>query len=264
MAPVVAHRVVLLAVALTLLTVGCRVEVLVGVEVEEDGTGLVRVAVRLDEDAARRVPRLADQLELDDLVAAGWTVRGPREEGDGGTWVRLSKRFASPSGAGEVLDEVSGPDGPFGDLTLERDRSVVARTWRFHGSVDLRDRLESFGDRALRERLRGSSFGWSEDELERRAGRPLEEALRVEVSVDLPGSLSAEGAVRSGDVARWEPALGERLEVDATGRVADPPRLALLAVALSAVVALALVLLTGAVRRLRRPAAWTGPGTVRR
>jgi hypothetical protein len=237
---------------LTLLTAGCRVDVLVGVEVEDDGSGVVRVAVGLDEEAMRRVPGLADQLELDDLVASGWTVRGPRREDDGTTWLRLSKPFASPDAAGAVLDEVSGEDGPFGGLTLEEDRSVLAQSWRFHGDVDLRDRLEAFGDADLRERLGGTSFGRTEDELERLAGRPLEEAMRFEVSVDLPGSLSASGGARAGRGVRWTPAFGERLEVDATGRVADTPRLALLAVALTATVALALLLLTGAVRWARR------------
>ena len=227
----------------------------VGVTVEDDGSGVVRVGVALDREAAARVPRLADQLVLTDVVDRGWRVRGPKREDDGKTWIRLSKRFATPVEAGAVLDELSGPEGAFGGLALERRRTAIAETWRFEGDVDLRGRLGAFSDTALRARLEGTDVGVSEAELERAAGAPLEEALRFELTVDLPGSASTNGKARSDGTATWAPAFGGVERVSATGRVLDPPRLALLSVSLTAAVTLALVLCTRLVRRRR-------PGTV--
>jgi len=234
------------AATVALLAGACQVDVHVGVEVDVDGSGTVRVDVALDEEAARRVPRLADQLALDDLRSTGWWVRGPGVEGDGRTWIRLSKPFASPSAAGEVLDELTGPEGAFGGLTLERDRSVVGESWRFRGQVDLRDRLDAFSDPALRDRLGGTSVGRTEAELERLAGRPLEEALRFELTVALPGSLTSDGDVRDGR-AVWEPTLGRLEAIDAVGHVRDTPRVALLAVAGTATAVLVLLLVRTAV-----------------
>ncbi|MBA3302404.1 MAG: hypothetical protein M3R01_07625 [Actinomycetota bacterium] len=241
---------------LALVSGACRVDVHVGVTVEDDGSGVVRVDVALDPEAAGRVPRLADQLVLTDLVDAGWRVRGPEREDDGNTWIRLSKPFVSPEGAGVVLEELTGPEGAFGGLALERRRSTIAETWHFEGAVDLRDRLGAFSDPALQARLEGTDVGVTEAELERVTGAPLEEALRFELTVDLPGSVSTNGAARSGGGSTWTPDFGSLERVSATGRVLDEPRLALLSVSLTATVTLVLVLCTRLVRRRR-------PGTVR-
>jgi hypothetical protein len=208
------------------------------VAVEEDGSGRVEVVVALDRDAARRVPGLEDQLEVDDLEAAGWEVTGPERVDDGGVEVRASKGFASLDGLGDVVAEVSGRDGPLSDLVVERDRAAFGDTWRVEGEADLRDGLEAFGDAGLRERLGGTSFGMSDEELEEAAGGPLEEAVRFRVTADVPGGGGA-----------WEPVLGERTALEADSRTWEAARLGLLA--------LAVVLALGAVAmvlvRPRRP-----------
>jgi hypothetical protein len=191
------------------------------VAVEEDGSGRVEVVVALDRDAARRVPGLEDQLAVDDLEAAGWEVTGPERVDGGGVEVRASKGFASLDGLGDVVAEVSGRDGPLSDLVVERDRAAFGETWRVRGEADLRDGLEAFGDAGLRERLGGTSFGMSEDELEEAAGGPLHEAVRFRVTADVPGGSGS-----------WEPVLGERTALEADSRTWEWPRLALLALAL--------------------------------
>ena len=220
----------------------CQVEVGVGVEVDGDGAGLVNVGVALDTDAASQMPGLADQLEVDDLVGAGWAVTGPVLEADGRTWVRASKPFATPEEAGTVLEQVSGPSGPFRDFRLERSCSFFAETWRLLGTVDLTAGLAAFSDDALRERLDGARFGATDAELERRAGQPLDRAVRFRVQAELPGSVRSDGPVDVEGRAVWLPVLGEETALAAQGRVLDARRIASLALAAAAGAALVVVL----------------------
>ena len=81
-----------LLAALSLLVVGAsawQVRTTVTLDVADDGSGTVEVAVDLDAEAVARLPDLdgdgvSDAADLaaleraDDLVAAGWTVEGPR------------------------------------------------------------------------------------------------------------------------------------------------------------------------------------------
>ena len=69
----------------------CQVTIVAGVDAKADGSGVVRAGVGLDADALHQIPDLRQQLKVDDLRKAGWTVVGPRKEGDGRTWVRATK-----------------------------------------------------------------------------------------------------------------------------------------------------------------------------
>jgi hypothetical protein len=210
---------------------GCRVDVGMDVHVDDDGSGSVQVVVALDRDAARRVPGLEDQLEVKDLEDAGWDVTGPTRVAGGGVELRATKDFRSLDELGDVVAEVSGPAGPLSDLAVERDRAAFGHRWRVRGAADLRDGLEAFGDAGLRERLGGSSFGTSEAELERAAGRPLPEAVHFRVTADLPGGGRS-----------WTPVLGERTPLRADSRTWEMSRLALLALAVVLALAAATML----------------------
>ena len=209
----------------------CQVQIEVGVDLGDDGAGRVDVGVALDADAAGQVPDLAAQLEVDDLVDGGWTVTGPALEEDGLTWVRASKPFATLDEAESILGQVDGPSGPFREFELERRRSFLAETWRLRGTVDLSGGLAGFSDDALRERLDGASFGATDAELERRAGQPLDRAVRFRVEAVLPGSVRSNGAVDGEGRAVWLPAPGEETALAAQGRVLDGRRIAALVVA---------------------------------
>jgi len=230
----------MLVAAAALVGGGCRVDVAMDVAVEDDGSGRVEVVVALDRDAARRVPGLGDQLAVDDVEDAGWEVTGPEQVDGGGVEVRATKEFASLDGLGDVVAEVSGPDGPLSGLVVERDRAPFGDTWRVRGDADLRDGLEAFGDAGLRERLGGTSFGMSEGELEEAAGRPLPEAVRFEVSVDVPGGSGS-----------WSPVLGERTALAAESRTWETVRLALLAAAVVLALGAVAMLLVRPRRALR-------------
>ena len=232
----------LLGVLGLVVVAACQVQVGVDVEADGNGAGQVQVGVALDADAARQVPGLADQFQVEDLVGAGWTVTGPAVEEDGRTWVRASKPFATPAEAAAVLGQVSGPGGPFRDFRLERSRSFFAETWRLLGTVDLTGGLAAFSDDALRERLDGTSFGVTDADLERRAGQPLDRAVRFRVEAELPGSVRSNGPVDVEGRAVWLPALGEVTALAAQGRVLDARRIASLALGAMAGAALVVLL----------------------
>lgn len=232
--------------ALVLLTAGCQVDIQVGVDVEPDGTGEVTVAAALDEAAAARVPALADQLEVDDLLAAGWTLTGPTPEADGRTWVRATKAFASPEEAGPVLDEISGADGPFRDLDVRRAPTLLRDEWHLTGTVDLRAGLAAFSDDALRARLDGTDVGLTPDELAAAAGRPLAQALTFRVAVVLPGEVTSNAPGRA---ALWRPVLGEQLSLVAKGSRLNPATVGWLAASGVAAVGALVLAVRGARRR---------------
>jgi hypothetical protein len=229
----------LAAVALALLAAGCRVDVAVDVVVEASGAGNVEVTIHLDEAAAGRLPDLADQLEVDDLVAAGWVVEGPVVGAGGRSVVRARRAAADLKQLNAALDEVTGPDGAFGDLAVDREEALLHTTHRLAGTVDLEAGLDAFADEALRRRLDGTSVGVDVAELERRAGAPLAQAVRFELTARLPGTAATR---------RWAPRLGASTPVETASTVPNTARVAWTAAAVVAT-AVAVVLLVPLARR---------------
>jgi hypothetical protein len=241
----------LIVLPATLLASACEVRTAVTVDVEEDGSGAVEVAAGLDAEALSRVPDLDDDgtsdsadlaalVRTDDLVAAGWSVDGPDTDDDGLTWVRVTKRFGTPEEADAVLTEVTGPDGPLRDLHVTRSESFERTELAFSGTADLRGGLEAFGDAGLAAALDGEPLGEDAAAIEARIGRPLADAVPVEITAHLPG-----------DDMTWTPRLGEGpLAMESDSTVYHWPGLALVGVAGLCLLALAVVLLDRVRRRL--------------
>jgi hypothetical protein len=228
--------------ALAVLGSACEVRTTVDVTVEEDGSGTVEVAVGLDAEAMERLPDLdgdgasgpADMAALvrtDDLAAAGWQVGEPGAGPDDLTWIRVSKSFGTPGEADAVMAELTGADGPLRQFHLQRSRGFGSTRFELTGVVDLSGGLEAFGDAGLAEVLDGEPLGEDVAEIEADLGRPLAEAFRLDVTVDLPGAPAA---------GRLSPRLGDDAqELAATSTVRSFPVLAL--AGLSALSGLALV-----------------------
>lgn len=240
------RRLVGAALALVLLA-GCRVGVTVGVDAEADGTGRVRAVVTLDQEAAGRVPDLADQLRTDDLVAAGWEVDGPRPTEEGGVEVEATKRFRSVGEAAQVVEELSGSDGPFRDFRLRRSRSFLKTRTAFEGTVDLTSGIEAFSDEALQRRLGGSPLGFDPTELERRLGTTLDRIFDFRVIARLPGDTDSNAPTEAANGAVWRPTLGEQVQITATAEQWNIRNLAAATVSVLAAAAFIFVLQ----RRLR-------------
>ncbi len=182
-----------------LVTSACRVDTAVDVVVEDDGSGTVAVVVTLDEEAASKLPDLDDELRTEDLRAAGWRIEGPRPTEGGGARIVATRDFDAPEQLGPIMRQL-GP--PFRDFRLERADGFAETTYDLRGTVDLSRGIESFGDDELRQLLGGSSFGRTPEALALEAGRPLAEALRFQIGVDLPGRAD------EGSVTTWAPQLG--------------------------------------------------------
>jgi hypothetical protein len=249
------RRAALAVLVLLLAVAGCRVRTEVDVQVAEDGSGVVTVAVGLDEDALDRVGRLEDELRLDDLVATGWEVTEPALEADGLTWIRASKPFQTPEEAATVLAEVTGTDGPFRDVAVTRERSFARTRFGFEGTVDLSGGLEAFSDEALATALDGVPLGEDVAAIEERIGAPLDEAFSLQVAVRLPGALSSTNApTRAGESAVWEPRLSDQgpVYLTAESEVVRSRSVVFLAGAVLAAVAALAVALGFPWRRRRR------------
>lgn len=244
---------------LTLAAVGvlaaCEVRTEIAVDVDDDGSGVVTVAVGLDPDAVDRFPGLEQELRLDDLGATGWEITGPTLEADGFTWIRGSKPFARPEEAGAVLAEVAGADGPFRDFVVERDRSFARTTYRFAGVVDFTGGLERFGDDALAAALDGEPLGEDVSAIEERVGAAIDEAFTFRVAVRLPGDITSSNAPTEADNgAVWEPSLSEAgpVELVAESETTRTGSIVLVAVAVVAGVAAVAVLVSSRGRPRRR------------
>jgi hypothetical protein len=174
---------IIAVLGLVLALAGCRMDVNVGIDVAEDGSGTVSVAVGADDDLLARVPGAADRVRLADLSAAGWEVIGPAKESDGNTWVHLSKPFANPAEMKEILGEINGPGGPLGafDLTISKDWDQT--TWTLAGSAGLTGGIAGFVDPDL-----AAAFGTSKplEQLVEESGVPVEQGLNLTVTVDMP------------------------------------------------------------------------------
>lgn len=221
-----------------------------GLEVARDGSGTVQVDVALDAEAAGRVD-LADQLRVDDLERAGWTVAGPQRTDDGATVVSASKPFATPDAAGEVLAEVSGVEGPFRAFEVTRQSSFLTTTYAFEGRADLSAGIDGFSDDELRAALEGSGFGLDGPALESVLGAPVADTFAFEVRAELPGDLEAMApGLVTPDGAVWRPGVGEEVNLAASSRLLHTERLVWLGIA--AITALALVVVLARNRRRHR------------
>lgn len=209
---------------------------------------MVQVDVTLDAEAAGRVD-LADQLRVDDLERAGWTVAGPQRTDDGSTVVSATKPFATPQAADEVLEEVSGAGGPLRDFDVTRRSSFLTTTYAFEGQVDLSAGIEGFSDDEIRTALEGSGFSLAGAELEEAIGGAVADTFLFEVSTLLPGDTDAvaPGAVTP-EGAVWRPGVGEQVTLRATSSLLHAERLIWLAVSGTSALALVVVL---AARHLR-------------
>jgi hypothetical protein len=215
----------------------------VTVQMDDDGSGTVEVAVGLDDEAMGQLPDLdgsgvgdaADLTRLvrvDDLEATGWTLTPPEADG-GATWLRATKPFGTPEEAAQILDQLTGPDGGLGGFRLERSRGFGSTSYDFSGTVDLSGGIEAFGDTGLAAALDGEPLGEDAAAIEQRLGQPLAEMVTLDVEVELPGASQS-----------WSPELGGApVDLAASSTVYNKPVLLLAALAVVCLVGLGAVLL---------------------
>lgn len=242
-----------LAVLALLVLAGCEVRAELDVTVDEDGSGDLVLAVGLDEDARSRRPDALHELDLSDLTDTGWEVTRPAQDADGFTWIRATHEYGTPEELGTLIDDVAGESGPFQDFELRREDAFAESRYLFEGTVDLAAGIGGFAqDPELAEALQAEPI----EVLEERLGAAIDEMVKVQVAVRLPGSVDSNGRARGTNGAVWEPSIVDRevAKLRATGTVDRTGRLVSLGVGAVAAFALVLYLLVRAAswRRSRR------------
>lgn len=190
---------------------GCQLRTQVNVTVEEDGSGIVEVVIGLDEDGIDEHPDLLASLDFGDLVDRGWTVSEPKEDDDGFTSVRVRHEFGRPEQVAPLVRQVAGEQGPFRDFALTRDDRFAETVYRFSGTVDFSGGVDALAeDPELAEALGAEPVELIEDRL----GRAVDQLVRVEVGVRLPGEVTSNAPTRASNGALWRPSVLERESVD--------------------------------------------------
>lgn len=197
-------------------TSACQVTLAAGVDVARDGSGRVTAGLGLDADAVRELGDVATALRVDDVRQAGWQVEGPRPEGDGLTWIRASKPFATPHQVPGILAELNGAEGPFRDFNVTRTKSLTRSRTTFTGTLDLSSGLAGLSDPGLAELLDGVDLGLDLEGLRARFGDDLGRTVIVRATAGLPGEVTTNAPARQGGRALWAPELGQTVRLEAS------------------------------------------------
>lgn len=201
---------------LVLIVTSCRVEADVALDVLPDGSGSVLATLSLDREAT---VQLGDPAALDtaDLLGRGWQVDPPEPQPDGGLRLSVRRPFASPEELGVVLDDLTGPDGPLGDLDLAVESSQLSTAYGLVGTLRSSGDPAAWSDPDLAGVLGGLPLGRTPEELALLgADRPETATLRLRAV--LPGGLDETWSV---------PLTGGRetsVPVDAHSRVISTSR----------------------------------------
>ncbi len=181
---VIRRLIALLACAVVL--AACQLDVTVDVVVESDGTGQIAVTVLADQDVVDQVPTLIDDLVLDDVIEAGWSIDGPRapDGGSGGLFLQMTHPFRSQGEATNLLQSL-GP--PFTQMELGRGTNDDITTNQLIGRLVLNG-FDDFADADLVASVGGQPFA---DEIAASGATPAD-SFNVTLQALLPGVIESE------------------------------------------------------------------------
>lgn len=224
-------------VALAFVLVGCNVDATVTVTMQEDGSGVVALDVRLDPEAVRATEAgggtLEERVRLADLADSGWKVGEWVRTPDGAAALRLSKAFTSPDQVAGIVAELNGADGPLRDVRAVRDRGLLGTDYRVTGAVDLAAIQTGIAaDPELVASLTNQQV--DVNAIDQALLQQVRDSLDVDVVVELPdGTTTVRGVP------------GERTELAASSSVRDDRRIVLILVAVALVVIAVIVFVGG-------------------
>jgi hypothetical protein len=205
----------ILALAFGMLLGACKSDVDVMVRARPEGSGTIRVTAVLDQEAAQWLGSPEKALAGDDLAKRGWAIRSLTPAPDGGMTFGVEHGFATIAEGNELLDDLTGPDGPFSKLQLTRKRSILSTSVNLTGDVDLTKRLEAFGDDELATLVgQGSRIGVGENDLP--LNDSVDKLLTIKLTSDMAGVSKsvplplgvATKIAATGKIWTWEVAAG--------------------------------------------------------
>lgn len=226
--------VALVLLAVLVLAAGCRVDIVVDIDIAHDGAGKVTVEITFDEEVMRWVPDLGELIVTDGLI--GWDIRQFGEQTPEGERLRVtaSKRFSSPAELAAVLAEIDRPAdgsaGLFRSATFVGSRDGVHVRYDLTVTVGLDRPVAGLVNPATADALVGELFGLPIAEIEARAGAPLDELVTLVVRATVPqgaGSLPVDGVMTLNEGGVRELRVsGELLDAELAAAEAEAERLA--------------------------------------
>jgi hypothetical protein len=192
---------ILAGLAAAVVLTGCKTDVNVRVHQIVDGSGEVTVTLMLDREAAEQSGDLRKVLRTADLEAAGWTISGPVPRPPGGRVAfALNKPFRNAGEAQLILTELTGEEGPFGSLVIDRTRSPLRIVARLTGSVDLTKGYQPFGAEVIARQFQtDSKLGLTPEDFQKRFNKPIEELVPLHLDVDFAGTAEQRFDLKSGE-----------------------------------------------------------------
>jgi hypothetical protein len=145
------------------------------------------------------MPTIAEELALDDVIAAGWAVDGPTATPDGGLTISITHPFASAADATNLLNSI-GP--PFNQMAVSRTTVNSDTKNSITGLLGLSNGFESFADEDLVAAAGSLPFA---EEIEASGATP-ETSLGVKMQATLPGELVVDetnGTVLDDGTLEW-------------------------------------------------------------
>ena len=224
----------LVLLAVLVLAAGCRVDIVVDIDIAHDGAGRVTVEITFDEEVMRWVPDLGELIVTDGLI--GWDIRQFGEQTAEGERLRVtaSKRFSSPAELAAVLAEIDRPAdgsaGLFRSATFVGSRDGVNVRYDLTVTVGLDRPVAGLVNPATADALEGELFGLPIPEIEARAGASLDELVTLVVRATVPqgaGSLPVDGVMTLNEGGVRELRVsGELLDAELAAAEGEAERLA--------------------------------------
>lgn len=209
---------VVVAFTAMLALASCRVDQSITLDVEPNGSGRITVMLVADAGIVAKVPDLAADVRTDDLKEAGWDVDGPDKTDEGGLRVVLARSFDTPDQATAILSQVSGANGPLRTVALARSGKDTNSVWSLTGALQVTGGLRAFIDDQGAELIGGAPFAGEVSD----AGLELGEAIGIEFTASLPGTIDATTGVAGENGITWRvPMDGSTIDVATTATNVD-------------------------------------------
>ena len=193
----------LVVVATCAVLTSCRVDSVVTLDVEPDGSGTLAIVTTADAEVVSKYPNLATELSFDDAKAAGWSVSDVATTPEGAMQVRVAHHFANPEEATALLGQLSSEFGPFKGLALTRSGKDTDSTWNLVGQLQVNDGLNAFADPQLLTTIGATPFQATLTN----AGLDIGQAVGVTFNLKLPGKVESTTGISKFGTLQWNVAF---------------------------------------------------------
>jgi hypothetical protein len=188
----------LVAVATCALLTSCRVDSVVTLDVEPNGSGTLAIVTTADAEVVAKYPNLAAELSFDDAKAAGWSVSDVATTPEG-----AAHNFVNPEEATALLGQLSSEFGPFKGLALTRSGKDTDSTWNLVGQLQVNDGLNAFADPQLLTTIGATPF----QATLANSGLDIGQAVGVTFNLKLPGKVEATTGISKFGTLQWNVAF---------------------------------------------------------